>query len=58
MLIMDKFLGLQWDLYFTDNWTASSIIKKLSDLILFLKNYYNIIVKVIESDNEIITVKP
>jgi hypothetical protein len=58
MLITDKFSGLQWDLYFTDNRTASSIIKKLSNLILFLKNHYNIIVKVIKSDNEITTVKP
>jgi hypothetical protein len=58
MLITDKFSGLQWDLYFTDNRTASSIIKKLSNLILFLKNHYNITVKVIELDNEIITIKP
>ncbi|HEY9845600.1 MAG TPA: GAG-pre-integrase domain-containing protein, partial [Candidatus Caenarcaniphilales bacterium] len=27
MLITDKFSGLQWDLYFTDNRPASSIIK-------------------------------
>jgi hypothetical protein len=58
MLITDKFSGLQWDLYFTDNRTANSIIKKLSDFLLFLKNHYNITIKVIESDNEITTVKP
>ena len=58
MLIADKFSGLQWDFYFTDNRTASSIIKKLSDFILFLKSHYNITVKVIEADNEISTVKP
>jgi hypothetical protein len=58
MLIADKFSGLQWDLYFTDNRTASSIINKLSNFFLFLKNHYNITVKVIETDNEITTVKP
>jgi hypothetical protein len=57
MLITDKFLSLQWDLYFTDNRTANSIIKKLLDFFLFLKNYYDITVKVIESDNKITTVK-
>ncbi|HEY9845481.1 MAG TPA: hypothetical protein V6D03_04725, partial [Candidatus Caenarcaniphilales bacterium] len=36
----------------------SSIIKKLTNFILFLKNHYNITVKVIEADNEITTVKP
>jgi hypothetical protein len=58
LLIVDKFSGLQWDLYFTDNRTANSIIKKLSDFVTFLKNHYNITVKVIEADNEITTVKP
>jgi len=58
MLIMDRFSGIQWDLYFTDNRTAASIIAKLANFILFLKNHFNITVKVIESDNEITTVKP
>jgi hypothetical protein len=57
MLITNKFLGLQWDLYFTDHWTAWLIIKGLLLFILFLKNYYNISVKTIEADNEITTVK-
>jgi hypothetical protein len=58
MLITDKFLGLQWDLYFTDHRTAQLIIKGLLLFILFLKNHYNISVKTIEADNEITTVKP
>ncbi|KAL5371266.1 hypothetical protein DPSP01_014784 [Paraphaeosphaeria sporulosa] len=58
MLITDKFSGLQWDFYFTDNRTAKSIIRILSTFLLFLKNHYNITVKTIEADNEIATVKP
>lgn len=58
MLLVDKFSGLQWDLYFTDNRTAKSIIKALSTFILFLKNHYNVSVKTIEADNEITIVKP
>jgi hypothetical protein len=57
MLITNKFLGLQWDLYFTDHQTAQSIIKGLSLFILFLKNYYNISVKTIKANNKITTVK-
>ena len=57
MLVADKFLGLQWDLYFTNNRTASSIIKKLLNFFLFLKNHYNITVKVIKANNKIMTVK-
>jgi hypothetical protein len=48
---------MQWDLYFTDNQTAKSIIKALSTFILFLKNHYSISVKTIEADNEITIVK-
>jgi hypothetical protein len=58
MLIIDRFSGLQWDMYFTDNRTAASIIAKLANFFLFLKNHFNVTVKVIESDNEITTVKP
>ncbi|KAI1508876.1 gag-pre-integrs multi-domain protein [Pyrenophora tritici-repentis] len=58
MLITDRFSGLQWDLYFTDNRTAKSIIRLLTTFFLFMKNHYNISVKTIESDNEITTVKP
>ena len=58
MLITDRFSGMQWDLYFKDNRPAHSIIKKLADFTLFLKTQYNVTVKVIETDNEIVTVKP
>jgi hypothetical protein len=58
MLITCKFSKMQWDVYFTDNRTAKSIIKALSTFILFLKNHYNISVKTIEADNEITIVKP
>jgi hypothetical protein len=57
MLITDRFSGLQWDFYFTDNRTGKSIIKKLSNFVEFLRNQYNITPKVIEADNEIVTVK-
>lgn len=58
MLITDRFSGMQWDFYFTDNRPARSIIKTLSNFFLFMKNHFNIAIKVIESDNEITTVKP
>ena len=58
MLITNKFLGMQQDLYFIDNRTAALIIKKLLTFILFFKNYYNITVKTIKADNEITIVKP
>ena len=57
MLITDRYSGLQWDFYFTDNRTAKSIIRLLTSFIAFLKNHFNILVKTIESDNEITTVK-
>ena len=58
MLITDKYSGFQWDFYFTDNRTAKSIVKILTNFFLFLKNHYNITPKTIEADNEIATVKP
>lgn len=58
MLITDKFSGFQWDFYFTDNRTAKSITKTLTDFIQFLRNQYGITPKTIEADNEITTVKP
>ena len=58
MLIIDRFLGLQQDIYFTDNCTAALIIAKLANFTLFLKNYFNITIKVIKLDNKIITIKP
>ena len=45
-------------MYFTDNCTAASIIAKLANFFLFLKNYFNITVKVIKSNNKITTIKP
>jgi len=58
MLITDKYSGFQWDFYFTDNRTAKSIIKSLTNFFQFLKNQFGITPKVIEADNEITTVKP
>jgi hypothetical protein len=46
-----------WDLYFKDNRPAKSIIRLLGLFIQFLKKQFNISVKVIETDNEIATVK-
>ena len=58
MLITDKFSGFTWDFYFTGNRTASAIIKHLSAFVNFLKVQFNLTIKVIESDNEIFSVKP
>ena len=58
LLITDKYSRLQWDFYLTDNRTAKSIIKILPNFIKFLQNQYNITPKVVETDNEIATVKP
>ena len=58
LLITDKYSRLQWDFYLTDNRTAKSIIKILTNFIKFLQNQYNITPKVVETDNEIATVKP
>lgn len=57
MLITNRFSGFVWDLYFKDNRPARSIIKQLSTLVLFMKVQYNVTVKIIESDNEIFSVK-
>ena len=57
MLVTNRYLGMQQDYYFTNNQTAKSIIKLLLNFILFLKNYFNINVKIIKADNEITTVK-
>ncbi|KAI1676002.1 rve multi-domain protein [Pyrenophora tritici-repentis] len=58
LLITDKYSRLQWDFYLIDNRTARSIIKILTNFLTFLKNQYNITPKVVETDNEIATVKP
>lgn len=58
MLITDRISNFAWDFYFKDNRPARSIIKLLSNFVLFMKVQFNITVKVIESDNEIFSVKP
>ncbi|KAF7564176.1 uncharacterized protein PtrM4_154110 [Pyrenophora tritici-repentis] len=58
LLITDRYSRFQWDFYLTDNRTAKSIIRVLSNFLTFLQNQYNITPKVIETDNEITTVKP
>ena len=45
-------------MYFTDNRTLALIIAKLASFFLFLKNYFNITIKVIKSNNKITTIKP
>jgi hypothetical protein len=57
MLIIDQYSRYTWDLYFKDNRPSKSIIRLLELFIIFLKKQFNITVKVIESDNEIVTVK-
>jgi hypothetical protein len=58
MLITDRVTGFMWDYYFKDNRTARSIIKPLESFIILIKTQFNITVKIIETDNEIVTVKP
>jgi len=58
MLITDRFSAYNWDFYFTDNRPARSIIRLLDHFTCFLYTQFNISVKVIEADNEIVTVKP
>lgn len=58
LLITDRYSRFQWDFYLTDNRTAKSITRVLSNFLTFLQNQYNITPKVIETDNEITTVKP
>jgi hypothetical protein len=57
MLVTDRYSGHMWDFYFKDNRPARSIIKVLNDLVLLLVVQFGTTVKVIESDNEIFTVK-
>jgi transposase InsO family protein len=58
LLITDKYSRFQWDFYLKDNRTAKSIIKILTNFVKFLQTQYNITPKVVETDNEIATVKP
>jgi len=57
MLITDRFSGLAWDFYFKDNRPARTIIKLLKEFVQFMKVQFRVTVKVIESDNEIFSVK-
>ncbi|EFQ90140.1 hypothetical protein PTT_13345 [Pyrenophora teres f. teres 0-1] len=53
----DQSLSARYDFYFKDNRPARSIIRLLGLFSQFMKRQYNITVKVIEIDNEIVTVK-
>jgi len=57
MLITCRYSRYVWDFYFKDNRPARSIIRLLSLFVQFMKKQFNITVKVIETDNEIVTVK-
>jgi hypothetical protein len=57
MLITCRYTRYVWDFYFKDNRPARSIIRQLSLFVQFMRNQFNITVKVIETDNEIVTVK-
>jgi hypothetical protein len=57
LLIVDRYSRYTWDLYLKDNRPARSIIRLLEIFTRFLKTQFNITVKVIETDNEITTVK-
>jgi hypothetical protein len=57
MLITCRYSRYVWDFYFKDNRPARSIIRLLGLFVQFMKKQFNITVKVIETDNEIVTVK-
>jgi hypothetical protein len=57
MLITCRYSRYMWDFYFKDNRPARSIIRLLGLFVQFMKKQFNITVKVIETDNEIVTVK-
>jgi len=57
MLITCRYSRYVWDFYFKDNRPARSIICLLGLFVQFMKKQFNITVKVIEADNEIVTVK-
>ncbi|KAI1508873.1 GAG-pre-integrase domain containing protein [Pyrenophora tritici-repentis] len=58
MLINCRVTGYIWDFYLSDNRTARVILKSLKMLVTFMMNQFGITVKVIETDNEIFSVKP
>jgi hypothetical protein len=57
MLVTCRNSRYVWDFYFKDNRPARSIIRLLNLFVQFMKKQFNITVKVIETDNEIVTVK-
>src|SRR5208282_554090 len=57
LLITDRWSGMIWDYYLQDR-TAQSIITALESLFRMLQAQYLIKPKVVECDNEIITIKP
>ncbi|KAH5706327.1 RNA-directed DNA polymerase [Parastagonospora nodorum] len=57
MLVTCRRTRFIWDFYFKDNRPARSIIRLLGLFVQFMKKQFNITVKVIETDNEIVTVK-
>ncbi|KAI1680934.1 GAG-pre-integrase domain containing protein [Pyrenophora tritici-repentis] len=58
MLINCRVTGYIWDFYLSDNRTARVILKSLKMFVTFMMNQFGITVKVIETDNEIFSVKP
>jgi hypothetical protein len=57
MLITYRHSRYVWDFYFKDNRPAHSIIRLLGLFITFIKKQFNITVKVIKTNNKIVTVK-
>ena len=57
MLITDRVTGFMWDYYFKDNRTARLIIKLLKSFVILIKTQFNITIKIIKTNNKIITVK-
>jgi hypothetical protein len=57
MLITCRYSRCIWDFYFKDNRLARTIVRQLGLFIQFMKKQFNITVKVIETNNEIVTVK-
>lgn len=58
MLINCRVTGYIWDFYLSDNRTARVILKSLEMFVTFMMNQFGVTVNVIETDNEIFSVKP
>ena len=57
MLITDCVTRFMQDYYFKDNQTARLIIKALKLFVILIKTQFSITVKIIETNNKIVTVK-